>query len=205
MVRSFGRCVSERAGATSKLTAARAGDGKISRELTPGKPEVSVFTTYEVTVVTADVYGGGTNANVFMTAYGSKGKSDKVDLKSKTATFERGSVEKFTFTEKDLGDLEKIIIGHDNSGAGAAWMCTQVLIRSVRTNDIYVRRAAARARRRLTRSLRAALPVLAVVRQEQWRHEDVRRVAVVALCRCVDVCVLSVRLCSIRELPVAKN
>ena len=30
----------------------------------PGKPEVSQMTTYEVSVVTADVYGGGTNANV---------------------------------------------------------------------------------------------------------------------------------------------
>ena len=45
---------------------------------------------------------------------------------------------RFTFTEKDLGDLEKVIIGHDNSGAGAAWMLTQVLVKSIRTNDLYL-------------------------------------------------------------------
>lgn len=89
----------------------------VSRELVPGQPAVSVMTSYEVSVVTADVYGAGTSANVsertrtrnatrnvtktaasvcqvFATFYGSKGKSDKIDLKSKTSTFERGAVDK---------------------------------------------------------------------------------------------------------------
>lgn len=36
-------------------------DGKVQRELFPGKPEVSVFTTYEITCATSDCWGGGTS------------------------------------------------------------------------------------------------------------------------------------------------
>lgn len=49
------------------------------------------------------------DANVFMTIYGTKGKSDKIKLEKKGDSFERGSVDKFTFDERDLGDLTKVV------------------------------------------------------------------------------------------------
>jgi hypothetical protein len=99
--------------------------------LFPGEPAVSLFTTYEITIATSNCYHAGTgtcdhllliskplillflllliDANVFMTIYGTKGKSDKITLTKNGDQFERGSVDKFTFDEKDLGDLTKVV------------------------------------------------------------------------------------------------
>lgn len=55
--------------------------------------------TYKVSVMTGDVYGAGTDANVFLTIYGDLGDTGERKLR-KSATnsnkFERGSVRKHT-------------------------------------------------------------------------------------------------------------
>lgn len=56
--------------------------------------------TYKVSVMTGDVYGAGTDANVFLTIYGNLGDTGERKLsKSETNSnkFERGSVRKHTF------------------------------------------------------------------------------------------------------------
>lgn len=50
---------------------------------------------YEVTVVTGDVWVGGTNANVFLQIYGEEGKTELIQLKSRSNNFERGTTEIF--------------------------------------------------------------------------------------------------------------
>ncbi len=50
---------------------------------------------YEVTVVTGDVWAGGTNANVFLQIYGEEGKTELIRLKSRSNNFERGTTEIF--------------------------------------------------------------------------------------------------------------
>ena len=52
-------------------------------------------TPYEVVVHTGDVRGAGTDANVILTLYGEKGKSDEFKLRNKTDNFERAKVDKF--------------------------------------------------------------------------------------------------------------
>jgi len=58
--------------------------------------------TYKVSVMTGDVYGAGTDANVFLTIYGDLGDTGERKLsKSETNSnkFERGSVRELTFLE----------------------------------------------------------------------------------------------------------
>lgn len=55
--------------------------------------------TYKVSVITGDVYGAGTDANVFLTIYGDLGDTGERKLsKSETNSnkFERGAVRKHT-------------------------------------------------------------------------------------------------------------
>ncbi|CAK8676643.1 unnamed protein product [Clavelina lepadiformis] len=86
---------------------------------------------YEVTVVTADEKGAGTDANVNLTIYGPNGDSGKRPLKQRFRDlFERNQTDKFTLEILDLGDLTKIRLEHDDSGFNADWLCDHVTIRN---------------------------------------------------------------------------
>lgn len=72
---------------------------------------MNIFTstahTYKVSVMTGDVYGAGTDANVYLTIYGDQGDTGERKLrKSETNSnkFERGSVRKHAafFCNTDL-------------------------------------------------------------------------------------------------------
>ena len=54
-----------------------------------------VETVWNVWVWTSDMRGAGTDANVFMTLYGDKGKTDEVPLGNATDNFEQGELDKF--------------------------------------------------------------------------------------------------------------
>ena len=61
---------------------------------------ITIAHTYKVSVMTGDVYGAGTDANVFLTIYGDLGDTGERKLsKSETNSnkFERGSVRKQRF------------------------------------------------------------------------------------------------------------
>ncbi|KFV05227.1 Lipoxygenase homology domain-containing protein 1, partial [Pterocles gutturalis] len=126
-------------------------DGQIVRELVPvdeafvkkdsendgqslatlGLEQKAKSTTYTVKVKTGDKKNAGTDANVFITLYGSKDDTGIVSLKaSKTNKnkFERGKVDEFTVESVDIGDLKKIKIGHDNKGNSTGWFLEWVEI-----------------------------------------------------------------------------
>ncbi|XP_068857631.1 lipoxygenase homology domain-containing protein 1 [Aphelocoma coerulescens] len=113
-------------------------DGQIARELVPvdeafvkkdsendgqspatlGLEQKAKSTTYTVKVKTGDKKNAGTDANVFITLYGSKDDTGIVSLKASKINknkFERGKVDEFTVESVDIGDLKKIKIGHDNT------------------------------------------------------------------------------------------
>ena len=52
-------------------------------------------TVWNVWLWTSDIRGAGTDANVFMTLYGDKGKTDEVPLGNATDNFEQGQLDKF--------------------------------------------------------------------------------------------------------------
>ena len=61
---------------------------------------------YEIIVVTADVRSAGTDANVFITVYGTNGDTGKRPLTQKFRNlFERGQTDKFQIEAIDLGQL----------------------------------------------------------------------------------------------------
>lgn len=61
--------------------------------------------TYKVSVMTGDVYGAGTDANVFLTIYGDQGDTGERKLRKSETNgnkFERGAVRKQTFCFQPL-------------------------------------------------------------------------------------------------------
>lgn len=84
--------------------------------------------------------GAGTDSNVFMTIYGSMGDSGERELRKSNNRnkFEDGQVDEFKVKAVDLGDLEKIKIGHDNSGFGAAWYLEKVEIFNPNSQRTYL-------------------------------------------------------------------
>ena len=68
---------------------------------------------YKVRVATTDERGAGTDASVFVTLHGSTGSSGRRRLETKADNFERGRTDEFVVMAVDLGDVERVEIGHD--------------------------------------------------------------------------------------------
>uniref|UniRef100_A0A8C4HEN1 Lipoxygenase homology domains 1b n=1 Tax=Dicentrarchus labrax TaxID=13489 RepID=A0A8C4HEN1_DICLA len=97
--------------------------------------------TYKVSVRTGDMYGAGTDANVFLTIYGDLGDTGERKLaksENNKNKFERGEVDKFTIEAVDLGQVFKIRIRHDNSMIGADWYLDQVEVLDEETEEVYM-------------------------------------------------------------------
>ncbi|GCB80556.1 hypothetical protein scyTo_0016249, partial [Scyliorhinus torazame] len=89
---------------------------------------------YEIIVITGDVKGAGTDANVSITIYGTNGDSGSHRLKHKFRNlFERGNTDRFILEMLDLGELNKVKIEHDNSNSNAGWMLERVEITNTAT------------------------------------------------------------------------
>ncbi|XP_028851636.1 lipoxygenase homology domain-containing protein 1 isoform X2 [Denticeps clupeoides] len=97
--------------------------------------------TYNVSVRTGDMYGAGTDANVFLTIYGDLGDTGERKLAKSESSgnkFERGAVDKFTIEAVDLGQVYKVKIRHDNTMLGADWYLDQVEVVDVETEEVYM-------------------------------------------------------------------
>ncbi|XP_046497508.1 oxygen-regulated protein 1 isoform X9 [Equus quagga] len=116
-------------------------DGEICREfpvLNKGQPIFPV-TIYEVHVATGELWNAGTVANVYMSIYGEKGDTGSRQLfRSKTSfSFLRGQTDTFSLEAVHLGDLYKIVIGHDGLGPGNGWFLEDVVVKDPTTNREY--------------------------------------------------------------------
>lgn len=82
---------------------------------------------YEIIVITGDEKGAGTDANVFITIYGSNGDSGRRQLRQKFRNlFERGRTDRFLLEMLDMGELQKVQVEHDNSGLNPSWLLDRV-------------------------------------------------------------------------------
>jgi len=83
---------------------------------------------YSVITYTASDFGAGTSANVHINLRGTVNETGKIILRrqNQKTPFKRNHVDKFEFDCQDLGDLRRVIIGHDNTGIGSAWKLTKV-------------------------------------------------------------------------------
>ncbi|KAG9355040.1 hypothetical protein JZ751_001753, partial [Albula glossodonta] len=115
-------------------------DGTLKRTETEVEDALETH-TYKVSVMTGDVYGAGTDANVFLTIYGNLGDTGERKLSNSENNknkFERGGVDKFTIEAVDLGEIYKIKIRHDNTLIGADWCLDQVEVVDVETEEVYL-------------------------------------------------------------------
>ncbi|XP_040436731.1 lipoxygenase homology domain-containing protein 1-like [Falco naumanni] len=107
------------------------GDKELVVELIPDGESDLEENTYEVRVLTGNVSGAGTDANVFLSIYGiERGDTGERQLKRSNNfnKFEKGQVDVFTIKAIDLGELKKLRIRHDNSGASPSWFLERVEI-----------------------------------------------------------------------------
>ncbi|XP_043937953.1 lipoxygenase homology domain-containing protein 1 isoform X2 [Protopterus annectens] len=118
-------------------------DGAIIRELLPSELQIEEyvpFVPYEITVYTSNIFGAGTDADIFIALYGKDGictqqKSLCVNKRERRLCFERGAVDKFVVEMEDVGDtLEKIRIGHNSKGLNSAWHLDRIEIRRLLPN-----------------------------------------------------------------------
>ncbi|XP_061409799.1 lipoxygenase homology domain-containing protein 1-like isoform X3 [Lethenteron reissneri] len=116
-------------------------DGQVVRELLPQEGSNLKECTYSVHVFTGDVRGAGSNANVFITVYGTAGDSGERQLRDSEKhrnKFERANEDVFTVAAVDLGELKKVRLRHDNSGVSAGWFLDRVEVTEQTSQRKYV-------------------------------------------------------------------
>lgn len=95
---------------------------------------------YELIVITGDVKGAGTDANVFVTIFGVNGDSGKRQLQQKFRNlFERGRTDRFVMEMLDLGELLRVKVEHDNHGSNCGWYleCIEVTNTAISVTTIF--------------------------------------------------------------------
>ncbi|PIK43821.1 putative tetratricopeptide repeat protein 25 isoform X2 [Apostichopus japonicus] len=89
--------------------------------------------TYKVIVKTSDEQGSGTNSEVFIILFGENGDSGKLLLTTPVNEgdiFESGNIDRFILKDvKNVGEIKKIKIGHNNKGAFAGWKLDSVTVK----------------------------------------------------------------------------
>uniref|UniRef100_A0A8B9IIN7 Lipoxygenase homology domains 1 n=1 Tax=Anser cygnoides TaxID=8845 RepID=A0A8B9IIN7_ANSCY len=116
------------------------GDKELVVELVPDGESALEENTYEVHVLTGNVWGAGTDSNVFLSIYG-VGRGDTGERQLKRSNnlnkFEKGQVDVFTIKAIDLGELKKLRIRHDNSGGSPSWFLERVEIVDLKESTTY--------------------------------------------------------------------
>ncbi|XP_051019198.1 lipoxygenase homology domain-containing protein 1 isoform X2 [Acomys russatus] len=132
---SLGKCMTFPCG---RWLAKNEDDGAIVRDLFHAELQTRLYTPfvpYEITLYTSDVFAAGTDANIFIVIYGcdavcTRQKFLCTNKREQKLFFERKSASRFIVELEDVGEIiEKIRIGHDNTGINPGWHCSHVDIR----------------------------------------------------------------------------
>ena len=115
------------------------GDQLIERDIYPDiddNDEYEAQIPYELTITTSDIRNAGTNADVFVQIFGTDGtSSDKTSLVPEKSNrrdhFGRAKVDVFVVQSPNVGEIEKIRIGHDGTGIGSGWHLSKISIRTL--------------------------------------------------------------------------
>ncbi|KAG1662011.1 hypothetical protein FOA52_009500 [Chlamydomonas sp. UWO 241] len=114
----------------------RLDDSRIMRQLFAG--HATPLIQYTVEVVTSDLRGAGTDANVHLVMQGTLGTGKRHMLSSGYDDFDRHTSNVFTIDDEELGELLTITIGHDGTGHGASWHCDHVAITNEKTGGRFL-------------------------------------------------------------------
>ena len=98
---------------------------------------------WKIDVATGDRYLAGTDANVYITLFGDKANSDETRLSSSGRDpFERDQTDSFNIiTAKNLGNLIRIRIRHNDGGVAPGWFLESIVITNVDTGKKWTFRA----------------------------------------------------------------
>lgn len=105
----------------------------------PSGPQAPLFRN-DITVVTGDVDGAGTDARVFITLYGNQKTSVETELAGSTGNcFERNQWDDFVITGQ-YGTIDSIRIRHDNSNSRPGWylFCVRVKHSDTGLEDVFM-------------------------------------------------------------------
>jgi hypothetical protein len=102
-------------------------------------PEIDVPINYDRTIQTADGYGTGTDANIYITIYGSQGESPETLLDIPNYNdFEKNALDKYLITvNKDLGNITSVKIRHDNFGIAPGWKLDYITVNNTKTGIVW--------------------------------------------------------------------
>ncbi|CAD7701204.1 unnamed protein product, partial [Ostreobium quekettii] len=115
------------------------GKGSTEIELSPaGSANAIAFRQYVIEVLTSDIRGAGTDANVHAKLHGTEGESEDICLQSSQNSrnpFERGQLDKFTIeSSAPIGGLTRLQIWTDGRGVLADWHLRMVVVVDVERN-----------------------------------------------------------------------
>jgi PLAT/LH2 domain len=90
---------------------------------------------YTIKFFTGDVAAGGTDANVKMIIYGTRGETTPININELIArdAFEKGKIDYIKFAHRNLGSIKKIKIWHDEKWLGDGWFLNKILIKNDET------------------------------------------------------------------------
>ncbi|WP_421947479.1 PLAT/LH2 domain-containing protein [Phaeodactylibacter xiamenensis] len=91
--------------------------------------------TYEITVVTPKMANAGTGARVFLKINGASRNSTALHLDNQYNNHEQGDVDVYSYELPDVGNIESIVLYHDNTGKKPGWFCESVTILNTRTGE----------------------------------------------------------------------
>jgi len=95
-------------------------------------------TTSRTTVFTGDVPFAGTDANVYITLFGTNGNSGERLLDNAANNFEQGMTDIFSLEMRDIGEIKKTRIRHDNTGLAPGWFLDKIIVHNETTDDEWV-------------------------------------------------------------------
>lgn len=90
---------------------------------------------YTITIKTGNQQFAGTDANVFITLFGDKGNTDEIVLDSSGSKLERNATDIYRIMSRDIGNLTKVRLRHDNSKAAPGWYVSSLVVRKATTKD----------------------------------------------------------------------
>lgn len=108
-----------------------------SRNSTINSPLVAQDQTadYRITLYTADEMLAGTNADVYITLFGNRGVTPEIELNNPGDDRERGNVDVYRITTRNIGQLNMVRLRHDNRGPMAGWKVRRMTVRHSQTGQ----------------------------------------------------------------------
>ncbi|XP_070556277.1 uncharacterized protein [Ptychodera flava] len=93
---------------------------------------------YFISVFTGEEENAETEATMYMCIYGERGDTgNRVLFKSlnNDEKFQKGQVDMFEIEAVSLGQLEKVVVGHDGKEDGQGWFCEKVIIKEAQDSE----------------------------------------------------------------------